>query len=288
MLSGVGIQGVVWQQPGCQNTTAKIASSCQGTTYPAGMAPAGLGLLVPAWSTFSSPSAPRAAEPLPRPGLCLLPGVQQGAGCVFRRQDADGEPGSSPALPTLLPSPPAAVCAGRGGRTGTPEPPPSCSARLNTWAASADVRLDQLRDAPAAWGWGCCDRAVARGVLSTSLPIQQGHEALWDETGREGGPQGLSLLCLVLEQHCHPRAPRTCRQPRDSEVCSPQGHWLANVLSLPVVSSQPLGTAALCPSKPRLCSQALFLSFPSIPARCRAHGPTNRHCWLFSYSHQKL
>lgn len=57
-----------------------------------------------------------------------------------------------------------------GGRTGTPEPPPpSCSARLNTWAAAADVRLDQLRDAPAAWGWGCCDRAVARGVLSKAL-----------------------------------------------------------------------------------------------------------------------
>lgn len=97
----------------------------------------------------------------------------------------------------LLPSPHCSpahqlLCVQLWGENGDPGAPPSCSARLNTWAAAADVRLDQRGDAPAARGWGCRDRAVARGVLSTSLPVQQGPErAVWlcgMRQDKRGGP----------------------------------------------------------------------------------------------------
>lgn len=73
---------------------------------------------------------------------------------------------------------PTSCCVCRqGGENGDPRAPPQLlGTARHTWAAAADVRLDQRGDAPAAGGWGCCDRAVARGLLSTSLPVQQGPE----------------------------------------------------------------------------------------------------------------
>lgn len=69
------------------------------------------------------------------------------------------------------------LCVQAGGENGDPRAPPQLlGTARHTWAAAADVRLDQRGDAPAARGWGCCDRAVARGLLSTSLPVQQGPE----------------------------------------------------------------------------------------------------------------
>lgn len=110
-----------------------------------------------------------------------------------------------------------------GGEQGPQSPPPSCSARLNTWAAAADVRLDQLRDAPAAQGWGCRDRAVARGLLSTSLPIQQGHEALWDETEQEGAFRDSHCCVPSWSSTVTPGHPGRAGSPEIQRCALPRG-----------------------------------------------------------------
>lgn len=150
---------------------------------------------------------------------------------------------------------------GKGPKSRPPRP---LSTAQHTWTATADVRLDQSRDAPSAWGWGRCDPALAQGLLRATGPhAVRPRGSIFEEEWR--GTQGWRGTLGPTGTHTPVSRPGVAQYPQTWDTESaPSGCPGEKMAHSPMCPAHPLGTSVPSPvaTNRGFFSQALVLPFP--------------------------